>query len=144
MHRASERLRRLFGGDANGFAGFDVYERRSHLPPVAKLQSALAEAAAGYDSDRIGGAAINLDKSYQPLSVFALRIFNPKFLESKHGKTYAQHLPGTQVTVSLFRVAKIFVERFQMQLSALSFQFGLFSAPAGAFFTDLDDDARCR
>src|SRR5260370_21710039 len=78
----------LEGGDADGLIGggfaFGVKrgvegrDRRSqieegggHLAPVAELEGALAQAAAGDHGDGIGGAAIDLDEGDQALAVFA-------------------------------------------------------------------------
>ena len=66
-------------GDANGFVGggvvrlgrgrIEIDEGGGHLSPVAKLQRALAEAAAGDDGDGIGGAAVDLDEGDETFAV---------------------------------------------------------------------------
>ena len=119
MHLASQSLRRFFRRDADRFAGIHVHKCGRDLSPVAELQRAFAEAASGDDGDSVGGAAIDFDEGYEPLSVFSLRIVDAEFLQAEHGETDAQHLPGAEVSVGLLSVAEIFVEGFH-QTVALS------------------------
>ena len=74
MHGARQGLRRLGGGNANGFAGTDVDEGGGHLAPVAELEGALAEAAAGDDADGVGGAAVDFDEGDEAFAVVAARV----------------------------------------------------------------------
>src|SRR5262249_810466 len=85
------------------------HERRRHFSPIAKLQRALSQAASGDDPDRVGGAAVNLNKGHQPLAVFALRILDVETSQPEHGHTYAQHLAGAEMAVRLFGVVKILI-----------------------------------
>src|ERR1700690_645786 len=115
MHGASERFGRLFGGDANRFAGAYVLysqidERRGHLSPVAKFQGALAETASGDHGDGVGGAAVDFDEGDQTLAIFSARIFDAELLKPQHGQANAEHLPGAEMAVSDFGFAKIFVK----------------------------------
>jgi len=82
MHAPGERLRGFFCCDAYGAPVAHIYKRRCHLSPITKFQSTLAETAAGNDAHRIRRTTIYFDKSHQTLAIGAVRIFNPKLLQS--------------------------------------------------------------
>jgi hypothetical protein len=84
----------------------------SHFSPVAKFESALAQAAAGYDHDGIGGAAINLHKGDDAFAVLALRIVQTEGFEAEHGHAHAEHLSGAKVAMGHGSVFQILIERF--------------------------------
>ncbi len=115
MHLPRQRLGRLFGRDAHGFAGAYVDEGGCHFAPVAELQGALAETAAGNHGDGIGGAAVDFHKSNQAFAVLAARIVDAELCQAEHGQAHAENLAGAQVSVGLFGVAQIFVERFHLK-----------------------------
>jgi hypothetical protein len=71
MHLLRDLLRRFSCHDAYRAAALQVDKRCRDFSPVAELQRALAEAAAGYDRDGIGGAAVDLDVGDEALAVFA-------------------------------------------------------------------------
>ncbi len=120
MHLASQRFRRFFGRDADGFAAVHVDECRCNFSPVAELQRALAQAASGDYGDGVGGAAVDLDEGDQTLAVFAVRIVDAEFLQAEHGEAHAEDLAGAEMSVGLFGVAEIFVEGFHGK--AVSYQ----------------------
>ena len=101
-----QRLRTFAGADPHRSLRLEIDKCRRHLPPVAKLQRPLAQPAAGYDADRVGGAAVNLHKRDEALAIFAVRIVDAQQFQSKHGQTHAQHLPGTEMSVSYFGLAQ--------------------------------------
>src|SRR6266849_3658309 len=110
MHGARQRLGRFFCGDADGFAGAHVDERRGHLSPVAEFQGALSETASGDHGYGVGCAAVDFYERDQTFPVFTARVFDTQLLESQHGQAHAQHLSGAQMAVGVFGFAKIFVE----------------------------------
>src|SRR5579863_9954213 len=77
----------------------EVDKRRRHFAPVAELERPLAQAAARHHSDRIGGAAVDLDVRHQALAIGAPRIFNPEEPEAHEGHAYPQDLSRTHVPV---------------------------------------------
>ena len=102
------QLTRSFPGgfasrDAHGAAAFDIDKRRRHLAPVAKLQRAFAETAAGDDGDGIRGAAVNLHEYDQALAIFSARIGQAESSASQHRHTHAEHLAGAEMAVGNFR-----------------------------------------
>src|SRR5579863_6411975 len=111
-------LRRFFGGDADCFAGADIDERGRNFSPVAELESALAEATACNYGNRIGGAAVDLDKSHKALAIFSAGIFDAEFGKTEHRQAHSEHLPGAEMAMGLFGVAQIFVEGIHCRLSA--------------------------
>ena len=112
------------GGDADGFVDGGVAlwrERRSqidegggHLAPVAELDGALAEAAAGDDGDGVGGAAVDLDEGDEALAVFgideAFGVVDAEALAAEHGHADAEDLAGAEVAVGDFGFAEEGVE----------------------------------
>ncbi len=99
-----------------------------NFSPVAELQGTLAQSASGDHSNRVSGAAIDLDEGDEPLAVFliAARIFDAKFHQAQHRQSHAEDLSGAEMSVSLFGVVKIFVEGFHgNQLSAFSLQLSI-------------------
>ena len=88
----------------------DVDKRRRHFSPVAEFQGAFAQTAASDDGDGIGRAAVDFDKGEQTLAIFPVRVFNSKLVETEHRHANTEHLSGTQVSVSQFGVAQVFVE----------------------------------
>ena len=84
------------------------------LPQSRNFKRALAETAAGDDGDGIGGAAVDFHKSHQTFAVLATGIVNAELCQAEHGQAHAQNLTGAQVSVGLFGVAQIFVERFHL------------------------------
>src|SRR5205807_6611188 len=78
----------------------------------AEFQRALAQAATGDDPDCVRGAAIDFDEGDETLAIFSPWIIDAQLLQTEHCEPHAQHLSGTEMAVSLFRVAKIFIEGF--------------------------------
>src|SRR5258708_144295 len=122
MHLPGQSLGGFFGLDADGFAALYIDERGSNFPPIAELQSPFSETAAGDHRDCVGDAAVDLYKSDQPFAIFAPRIVDAKFMQTKHGETYAQDLPCTEMPMRLFSIAKIFIEGFHKEESAFGGQ----------------------
>ena len=102
---ARQRLGRFFGGDADGFAGFEIHEGGGHLSPVAEFQGALAETASGDYADGVGGAAVDFYEGDQALAVFAAWVFDAEFGQAQHGQADAQDLSGAEMAVSDFGFA---------------------------------------
>jgi hypothetical protein len=100
----------IFGRDANRASGLQINKCSCDFSPVAEFQRPFSHAATSHDGDRVGGAAVNLDKRNQALAVLPASVRDSKFLKSKHRQTHAEHLPGAQVPVCLFSVAKITLE----------------------------------
>ena len=69
-------FRGILRGNAHRAVLLKIAERRGHLAEVSKLEGTFAQAAAGDDGDRVGGAAVDLDKGDQPLSVRAGGVFD--------------------------------------------------------------------
>ena len=105
MHLAGQRLRTLFGCDANGLAGFQVNKRGRHFSPVAEFQCALAKAASGDDGNRVSHATINLNVGNQAFAVCAAGIVDAEQFEPQHRHANAEDLPGAQVSVGFFSIA---------------------------------------
>ncbi len=138
------------GGDADGFVDGGValrWERRSqvdegggHLAPVAELDGALAEAAAGDDGDGVGGAAVDLDEGDEALAVFrideAFGVVDAEALAAEHGQADAEDLAGAEVAVSDFGFAEESVEGLHKLMILL--------AGCGVFFWHLRDVVRRR
>src|ERR1700680_3134201 len=120
MDLAGPRLRRFFGGDTPRLVRAYVHERGCNFSPVAKLQSTLAEAAPGDNSNGVGGATVDLDKGDQTLAVFSTRVVNAEFSQAQHGESHAENLSGAEVTVSLLGLAEVFVEGFHKSSRQLS------------------------
>jgi len=112
MHLACQSLGRFLSRDANRLASADVDKRSCDFAPVAELQRALAKAAASDDGDGIGGATVDFHKSNETLAVLATGIFDAELCQAEHGQAHAENLTGAQVSVCLFGVAEVFVERF--------------------------------
>ena len=109
MHPAGEGFGRFFCRNADGLAAIDVCKRCSNFSPVAELQGAFAQPASCDHSDRVGGAAVDFDEGDEALAVLALRVFNAQPFQAEHSQPHPEHLPGTDVAVGLFGVAKVFV-----------------------------------
>jgi hypothetical protein len=57
------------------------------------------------------------------LAIFAMWIVDAQFLQAEHGEPHAQNLPGAEMAMGLFRIAKILVQGFhEGSLSAFSHQ----------------------
>jgi len=54
------------------------------LSSVAEFQRVLAESATGHDGDRVGSAAVRLNKPNQTLAVFSARVVDPQLLKPKY------------------------------------------------------------
>lgn len=100
MKLAGFLFRRFFGGDANGFAGFEINKGCGHFSPVAEFQSTFAEAASGNDADGIGGAAVYLDVCDKPLTMLALGIVETELIQSVKSHANAENLSGAEMAVS--------------------------------------------
>src|SRR5215470_17037039 len=120
MHLLSKGFGRLFRGHPHCAAAVDVNKCRCHLAPVSEFECALAQAATRHHTNRVGRAAVNLNKGDQPLAVRASRIVDPQLLEAKHRHAYTENLPGTQMSVSLLGFPEIFIERFHCGCDASS------------------------
>src|SRR5215472_5927516 len=125
MHLAGEGFGGFFCGDANRLSALHVDKRCGHFSPVAEFKGALAEPASRDHAYGVGRAAVDFDEGDETLAVFAVRVVDAEFLQTQHREAHAQDLAGTEVTVGLFGVAKVFVEGFHK--SALSFQPSAFS-----------------
>jgi hypothetical protein len=110
MHLTRESLRGFFRSYADRFAGADVHERGGNFSPIAKLESTLAETAAGDNADSVRGAAVNFNKGYETLAVFPACIFDAKFRKTEHRQSHAEHLPSAEMAMRLFSLAEIFIE----------------------------------
>ena len=100
---------RLASADAHRPATFDIDKCCGHLAPVAKLQRALAQAAAGDDGDSIGGTAVNLHKCDKPLTIFSAGIVETEAVASQHRHAHTQHLAGAKMAVGNFGFLQQFV-----------------------------------
>ena len=98
--------------NANGPIGSKVDKRGGHLAPVAKLERALAEAAAGDERDGVRGTAIDFNVGDEALAVGAVRIGNAEPAEAEQGHAHAEYLASAQVTVRDLGFAQKLVECF--------------------------------
>ena len=93
----------------------EVEEAGGHLAPVAELEGALAEAAAGDDGDGIGGAAIDLDEGDEALAVGAVHqaagVVDAQHAAAQHGHADSKYLPGAEMAVGDLSFAQQAVER---------------------------------
>ena len=89
-----------------------VDEGGRHLAPVAELQGALAEAAAGDDGDGVGGAAVDLDEGDEALAVAARGrgVVDAEALAAQHSHADAEHLAGAEMAVGDLGFAEEVVE----------------------------------
>jgi len=105
---------KIAGQIARGFEGHDsdacvmgeVDEGGGHLAPVAELQAAFAEAASGDHADGVGRAAVDLDKSDEPLAVRAEGIVDSQRLQTEEGHAHAENLAGAHVAMGGLRPLK--------------------------------------
>ena len=91
----------------------EVDEGGGHLAPVAELEGALAEAAAGDDGDGVGGAAVDLDEGDEAFAVGideAFGVVDAEALAAEHGHADAEDLAGAEVAVGDFGFAEEGVE----------------------------------
>ena len=107
--------RPLFGGFARrhsyGAALAEIAESGGDFAEIPELQRALAQPAPGDDRNRVGGAAIDLDKRHEALPVGAGRVFDAQEIHPMEGHTKTQNLAGAKMAVGLFRQAFVFRER---------------------------------
>jgi hypothetical protein len=82
-----------------------------HLPPVAKFDGALAQAASGDDGNRIGGATVDLYERHKALAVGTLGICDTKPFATQHGHADAENLAGAKVAVGDLGFAEKGVKR---------------------------------
>ena len=75
------------GDDADGPAGGEINKGGGHFAPVAKLECALAQAAARDQSDGVGGAAVDFDVGNETLAIGSLRTA----LEAQAAKPEQRH-----------------------------------------------------
>src|SRR4030088_1877670 len=99
MHLARQRLGRLFGRNADGFAAANIHESRRNFSPVAKLQRAFAQAATSDNGDSVSGTPVNLNKGDETLAIFAVRVIDAELLQPEHREPHAKNLPGTEMSV---------------------------------------------
>src|SRR6185503_16799316 len=111
VHAFGQGFGRFTGGHAHGLAGFHINKSRCHLAPIAKLESTLAQPAAGNHHHGICGATVDFNKGDDALAVFALWVFQAKFLQAKHGHANTKDLSGTKMTVRYGGVIQISLER---------------------------------
>jgi len=69
MHLPRQRLGRFFGGDANRLASTHIDECCGNFSPIPKFKSALPKPAASDHRNRVGSAAVNLDKRDQAFAI---------------------------------------------------------------------------
>ena len=79
-----------------------IDEGGGHLAPVAELEGAFAEAAAGDDGDSVSGAAVDFYEGDEAFAVSAAGVCNAKALATEHGHADAQDLTGAEVTMGYF------------------------------------------
>ena len=100
----------LFGGfkgsDADGLIGGKIEEGSGHLAPVAELEGALAETAAGDDPNSIGGAAVDLDEGDEALAVGPFWVVDAEALATQHRHADSKNLSGAEMAVGYFGFAK--------------------------------------
>src|SRR6185437_12233329 len=101
MQRTGKFFRRITGGNANGadlgqVLSGQVDERRGHLAPVAELERALTEPAAGDDPDGVGGAAVDFNEGDEALAVAAARLVDTQTPAAEHGHPNAENLARAQ------------------------------------------------
>ena len=69
--------------DTNCASGFKINKCGCDFSPVA-VQRALTESATGHDGDRVGSAAVRLNKPNQTLAIFSARVVDPQLLKPKY------------------------------------------------------------
>lgn len=111
MKLAREIARGFERDDACARVLREIDEGCGHFSPVAKFQSALAEAAPGHHANRIGGAAVDFDKGDEALAICAERVFDAEGFESEEGHADAEDLAGAHVAVGSFSALEESVER---------------------------------
>src|SRR5579864_1682028 len=111
VHAFGQGLGRFACGHAHGLACFHINKGSGNLAPVAKLESALAQAAAGHDHHGVRGATVDFNKGDDALAVLALGIFQTKFFQAEHGHADAENLSGTEMAVRCGGIIKIFLQR---------------------------------
>ena len=89
----------------------EIHEGGGHFSPVAELEGALAEAAAGDDGDGVGGAAIDFNEGDEALAICAPGIVDSKAFKAEHGHTDAEDLAGAEVSVSDLGFVEKFVQK---------------------------------
>ena len=98
-----------------GVADFlvEVDEGGGHLAEVAELEGSLADAAAGDDSDGVGGAAVDFYEGDEALAVVVegavgemagAGVVDVEAREGEHGHADAEDLAGAEMAVGLFGV----------------------------------------
>ncbi len=102
----------LVGGSLVGSLdrSIQVDEGGSHLAPVAELEGALAEAAAGNDGDGIGGAAVDLDEGDEPFAIQSAWFGDAKALAAEHGQANAENLSSAEMAMRDFGLMEKVVE----------------------------------
>ena len=83
----------------------EIDEGRGHLAPVAELERALAQPAAGHHADRVGGAAVDLDKGDQALAIAAARLLDAQASAAQHRHAHTQDLSRAKMAVGDFGLA---------------------------------------
>src|SRR5262249_47903905 len=110
--------RRVAGNNPHGFASLCVQEGCGELSVVIILECSLAQPAAGYGVDGVGGATVDLDKHQQLLLIGPERIFYTDRPAAQHCHSDSEHLPGTHMTMGLLGSNQIFIERFHARFPA--------------------------
>jgi len=114
MHLARKSLGRFFCGNTHRATGSEIYESRRDFSPIPEFQRALSQSASRHDGNGVRRATINLHEGYQALAIFSLWIIDRKLAQAKHSEADTENLPGTQMSVGLFCIAKIFIKRLHI------------------------------
>src|SRR5439155_19964805 len=110
-HFGSALLRAFSGRYAHRAVVREIAERGGHLAEIAEFKGALTEPAARDDGDRVGCAAVDLDKRNQPLPVLAERIGEPQKIQPVERHPQPEDLSRAEVAVGPFGETFVFSER---------------------------------
>src|SRR5580704_15286401 len=110
MHLPRQCLGAFLRRDSNRSARLQIDERRRNFSPVAELQRAFAQPAAGHHPYGIGGATIDLNEGDEPFAVFAVGIVDAQELQAAHCQSHAEYLSGAKMSVSNFGVAQQLIQ----------------------------------
>lgn len=111
MKLAGEIARSFKCDDAGASVFREIDEGCGHFSPVAKFQSALAEAAPGHHANSIGGAAVDFDEGDEAFAICAERVLDAEGFEAEKGHPDAEDLAGAHVAVGGFSALEESVER---------------------------------
>jgi hypothetical protein len=98
--------------DADTTPGLKIDEGGRHFAPIAEFECSLAQTATCDHTDRVRGAAINLNIGHEALAVCASWVVDVEQLETKQGHAHAKDLTGAHVPMRGFSFHLQFVEAF--------------------------------